>query len=763
MEFPFFSSVNSIVFPVDGVEVEQTAAVEFATRLGVSASSQSRPSADAINVAVADSEWNLGPDSPPSDKAWMWAKISSDGSGNITASNPAMLYAMVNMVLDGLTDEQQNQLGSGLLLEASFSAHRPLFDYTLTQVGRTIRDFDDEAHIASMARNGFTHVEVNGLQSHVPLEPGVPHEYYAQFYSYCAGLNHFVDSDISKGYYPLEYITANMNRLKKLAALARKYGMKPGVLMFEPRSMPEAFFKRYPTLRGGRIDHPFRSHLPRYTLAQDHPVAQEHYRQMIRNLMTQVPDLAYMSVWTNDSGAGFEHTASLYVGRNGGPYMIREWNSHEAIAKSAATSALGWMRNIRDEAARINPDFEVSLRLEPFKEEHDLLIEGMGNGLTVEVPSLLVRGYELPYAHPRYPEETSAAGSIFHDNMDPRETTILNDYRSRGFEPKMTYSCGGAFNTEPLLGIPFPKMLYRKLKALKDMGTRTASAFGGIHHMEKTPYWPNAAIIRLLQLNPDLSVDEMLQLAARNWVSDDSANDLVNLWDEVEEAVSHLPLIPLYSHFGFVWLRAWVRPLTANLEAVPKEDRAYFERFMVSTPNNPSINDLGQDVLFQLITEESGRQMTNHFDNNVLPRLKKTIDKIDSVIASASESDAAVFQDLKDRARALKCWSTTQRNTVAWVAGVYAYLASDDQSEKDKHNEFLQNMIDLDLKNSHELLDLLKNSPTEVLMLSEVGETSFIYGENICDHIERKIELTEKYRHAEPYIDRDIMWRIDFN
>ena len=309
----------------------------------------------------------------------------------------------------------------GLLIEPSFALHRPLYDQVLTQVARSARRFDAEAYIEQLARSGFTHLEVNGLATHIPFEPGVPTEFYNQFYTYCPGLNNFVDSPLTRGLYPAEYLQANLNRVKKVAALGRRYGLQPGLLCFEPRSLPEHFFQRHPTLRGARIDHPFRSHLPRYTLAQDHPVAQEHYRTMMRGMMEAVPDLDYLSVWTNDSGAGFEHTSSLYVGRNGGPYMIREWREHEQIAETAGQGVLRWMRLMQEAAAETNPDFEVSIRVEHFKVEHETIFAGMGDGLTVEAPSLLVRGYELPYHHPEYPEQVSAAGSIYHTELDDRE------------------------------------------------------------------------------------------------------------------------------------------------------------------------------------------------------------------------------------------------------------------------------------------------------------------------------------------------------
>ena len=78
-------------------------------------------------------------------------------------------------------------------------------------------------------------------------------------------------SSLNKGLYPFYYLSANLDRLKRNAALARKYGLVPGLLCFEPRSVPEEFFARYPMLRGPRVDHPFRSFKPRYTMTLDAP------------------------------------------------------------------------------------------------------------------------------------------------------------------------------------------------------------------------------------------------------------------------------------------------------------------------------------------------------------------------------------------------------------------------------------------------------------------------------------------------------------
>ena len=472
-------AIQHICFPAGGPEVESTAAQLLASHLNLTPVDCDTPG-DGLQVCLQET-WPMAPERARADAGpWMYARIKNDGTGLITASRPALLYALVNLLVDGLLDEQKAQLEQGLLLPATFDWNRPVYDTTLTQIARTARDFDPASYIEYLARTGFTHLEVNGLASPTAHEAGVPGEFYSQFYSYGPGLMQFVDSSLTRGLYDVSYQQANLNRLKKMAALGRRYGLKPGLLAYEPRTLPEAFFQKYPTLRGARVDHPFRSRMPRYTLTQDHPLARMHYRELMQNLMQAVPDLAYLSVWTNDSGSGFEHTASLYSGRNGGPYLIREWRNHDKIAKAAGESAVRWLRLMQSAAAEINPAFVVSLRIEPFKVEHDTIVEGLGDGLTLEAPSLLVRGYHLPYQHPLLPENDGIAGTMFHTTMVAEEEEQLSFYRSREIEPMVSYSPCSTFNMEPLLGIPYPRMLARKLRALKDAGIKRISATGGL-------------------------------------------------------------------------------------------------------------------------------------------------------------------------------------------------------------------------------------------------------------------------------------------
>ncbi len=751
-------ALRTVLVPAQPEPGELTAANELARLTGAALGA---PGATAgVRVGLAKRGLPAGlPAKAADESAWMWLRVTERGDGEICATHGSFLFAAVRLLAGGTTLLAREKLAAGVWLPATFGWHRPHWDACLTQYWRTARKFDPEQYVAALAESGFTHCEVNGLQAHMPVEDFVPFEYYPQFYSYCPGFNHFVDTDLTRGMWPSMYLDANVQNLRKLADLGRKYGLKPGVCMFEPRTLPERFFTKYPSLRGARVDHPFRSRLPRYTMAQDHPIVQRHFREALQKLMHYVPDLSYMSLWTNDSGAGFEHSASLYVGRNGGPYMIREWRSHDKVAQASGQSIVRFLRNLREAASGINPDFDVLLRIEPFKVEHDHIKAGMGPHVGWEAPSLLVRGYSVPYSHPKYPENHGVAGTLFHTTMDAAEKEALAQSRAQGIEPVLHYSASSPWNHEPLMGVPYPRMLHAKLKAVHETGVRRISALGGLANPAQAPYWPNPAILRAAQFFPEKPVDAVLSDFAQTLVGPAHASTLVSAWDAFEEALGGQPLVYLYCAFGFCWQRTWDRPFVPDIEAVPAAEREYYERHGCFQHNNPGLNDLGKDVLFDLITRESGAKMAADMDRAVLVPMRALIDRLGALIPTLPANVAPAFVDLRDRARAYLHWATSLRNVCAWCDCVYSYLEAKDDATRQTSMERLQKAIDLELESTRGLIELLETTRSEVLVMSGVAETTFFYGENLVEHLRTKIRLTTQYRNHPPRIDRNIFWR----
>jgi hypothetical protein len=690
-------------------------------------------------------------------------RLREDGSGVLTTSHNRCVFAAMSYLLDVLAERDVKDVAGGLTLSPAFSWNRPCYDLFLTQEGRIQHGLNRETYVRRLAECGFTHLEVNGLAFPMGLETGPKGEVYPMFYTYCPALDQFVSSTLNKGLYPSYYLSANLAYLKENAALARKYGLVPGLLSFEPRTVPEEFFARYPMLRGARVDHPFRSFKPRYTMTITHPLVREHYAEMITRLMAEVPELGYLTVWTNDSGSGFEHTKSLYVGRNGGAYMIREWRDDSDIARVAGEWALTFLRGLRDAARRVNPDFRVITRLESFYGEHDTIWRGVGDGVEVETTSLVARGWEMPYTHPRYPDSKQInGGSVYQLQFAKREKVLMADLEGRASTAHFYFAAGPHQMFAPLIGVPYPRLTHRRLKLLWNNGVRHLSQVGGTCPPELVPWNVNHEVLRRFQMDPATNIERDVAALARQWAGDDLAPSLLRAWDLAEQAILAFPNIStLYSTIGFTWYRLWVRPLVPNIEAIPREERAYYEDFMCSTPHNPNNVDLSRDVLFRLTTPDKSRVDVERIDAGVWPPLDEAIGLLGTVASTARATLGArnVIEDQMVRLQALRCWFMTQRNVAAWVAGVYGWMEASSKTDRRRHRAMLADMMKKEIANSEALMRLA-GSPVEFMATTDMGETPLVHGRNLKELLHKRIALMTRHMDDEPFIDHDYTMRM---
>jgi hypothetical protein len=247
----------------------------------------------------------------------------------LSASAPHLLYALFAKLRDEWATDRATALVQGRLLRPTFHAMAGRDELLIGRFGllkrlrETVDDDDLEATFAELARVGCSHVVVNELVSHHGYERVPQGEIYYRFYDYLPDLDQYVETKLNTCTYPTEYLQANLSRLKFMAGTAARYGLVPGFYAAHPRSVPESLLQRYPWLRGARIDHTFRSYAPRYNLSVAHPLVRWHYGELMQALLRAVPEIGFLKTLLNDSGSGFEYTASLYPSRNGGPYVVR--------------------------------------------------------------------------------------------------------------------------------------------------------------------------------------------------------------------------------------------------------------------------------------------------------------------------------------------------------------------------------------------------------------------------------------------------------
>jgi len=753
------SRIEKIILPDCQRPVYQTVAQEMQTRLSRTCTIKTG-GADGFRLLIdADSEDH--PSGGPKHVDWFYLRLEPNGTGELRVSAPHLLFSCCCQLFDWLAQRSLDDYRNGRFGEIAFRWNRPVFDCVLTQLDRTARKFDYRSHIREYARLGFSHVEVNALATPHGLEPRVPHEVLPVFYTYCAGMDQFVSSRLFKGAYPEEYLSANLNLMKTYAAEAIRYGMTPGMLSFEPRNAPDSVLQKYPMLRGARVDHPFRSLKPRFTLALAHPFVRMHYRELMQNLLREIPELGYIAITTNDSGAGFEYTRSLYAGANGGPYLIREWKSVEEVAKAAAHNAIRFFQLLRDSASEINPDFRVMIRLEPFSTERDHLLKEIGDRIDVEGASFKPVGYGAAYMHEMY-DDVAVNGTAWQTKVDSSEREFLNFLEKCGSHGHLFYSCGLHINFDPLLGIPYPFMLHEKLQSLRDLGADTIAASGGIQPPSLAPWCINREIVSLFQHQPDLPVEDALDSVAQKWVGPDLSADLLQIWKLLDKGLRAFPGLGLYSMTGMDWYRLWIRPLVPDIEKIPEKDREYYERFLLSTTHNPNRVDLDRDVLFELVGCEQAKKLAERMEKKVLPVIQETREFIHQIIAKCKD-DAKTrpfFIDLADRIEALVYWLITLRNVQIWITNVHGYLQTDDMETKKTCRENLRKMVLSEIENSQQLLDFWHRTETEFMVVSGSGESVHQLGENFGEHLAKKIALMQGHEDDEPYIDPHFMWRV---
>jgi hypothetical protein len=721
--------VSRIEIPLSGYPVERTVAdcwrKTLAPRAGIVEVSDTDPvQKGSVRIHV----WRGGFDGSA---GWFRFRLLPDGTGELTASHAHFLYTAFRRMRDDWSNDDVKMYAEG----RTVTIRLPWLegnDGFFAALPRLARHYDPETTIQELARLGCTHVSINVLSFPEAMERGVPGEIYPRFYAGSPDLDQFVTTDLTRDLYPREYLEANLALLKKNASLALAYGLTPGLTVCSPRTMPEAFFAKYPYLRGARVDHPFRSYRPRYTATLSHPLVRWHYAELMRSMMKEVPELGFLSLWTNDSGSGFEFVSTLYAGRNGGAYLIREWKSDTAIARAAGDNVLRYLRLLRDAASETNPAFRVITSLSWFGAEKDVILNGLGDRLDL-------------YLSPQDTGDARRWGQM--QALESKSSHLLNATRA-------------AANF--VLGVPCPWLVHDRLAAAVAPDIRRLAVT--FDPPSLSPWNINREVIREFQSGSSAGVDEILESTARRWCGVNEAPTLIKAWRLADHALRSFPDVPLYgTSWAFPLYRHWVRPFVPNVSAIPDSERAYYEQYMIATFNNPTLVDFSADALWILMDRRQAVSIVRTCDSLVWKPLDEAVNLLDSLLNARTQATRGteVLRDQRDRLMALRCYFRTLRNIAGWIAGVHGYMASSAPTEQAIMRSAVEATIDDELKNTQDLLQLWMTSRIDFMPVSPAGENFAFYGSNFGTLLQKKIELMKKHRHDTPFIDPNFMWRMN--
>ena len=258
---------------------------------------------------------------------------------------------------------------------------------------------------------------------------------------------------------PAGWVARNRELLLSKAAVLRELGLEAAFAGKETHLLPESFFRKYPHLRGPRVDHPRRSRQEAFAWCTDLPETREMIEWMTAELKRQVPEIQTITTGTNDAGSGLCWAAALYSGPNG-PQHCRHRGAGVRVRELMETIHRGASKGGGDVDIRItsanfwqNEDQIVALQL-PARTTlggHDPAAVSVGTLLNDAYP---VRGLLNPLAvlaaaerlsDPKTTNVTVSSTAMYARADDAPETVaklveILQEaiqHPARGFVPRL--------------------------------------------------------------------------------------------------------------------------------------------------------------------------------------------------------------------------------------------------------------------------------------------------------------------------------------
>jgi hypothetical protein len=402
------------------------------------------------------------------------------------------------------------------------------------------------------------------------------------------------------------------------------------------------------------------------------------------------------------------------------------------------------------------------LRSEMFWVEDPYLRPAVEEGIDLEVNSLVAKGFDLGYKHPKYDWAGDFNFCGLFNQCSDQESVARQEVEAKGANAHLFFNPGTFWNQEPVHAPVYPRLLHERLSALHRQGFSHAAGLTGTIAPELAPFNINQEVLRAFQNDPAMDLDAFLHNRALAWAGADEAGNLERIWRHADEAYRCYPPPVSVLSMWSTWYRILVRPFVPNFEALSEEDRAFYEDFHLGHANNRVRVDFRREVNFDFCTPDYGRLCREAITANVYPEIEHAVElaraRRDATPAGSPAN--TVFTHLYDRLAGIQCWFRTQRNVAGWVEGVHGYIEATDAATKAACRALVRDIILDEKANAKALLEHVETARTEWMLVSAVGETTFIYGENFADLLRRKIALMEGREDDEPYIDPDFMWRV---
>jgi|GEM_PF-244672 len=509
--------------------------------------------------------------------------------------------------------------------------------------------------------------------------------------------------------------------LEARCEILRRLGLKAHWASNIPQVMPEAFFTKYPLLRGPRVDQPNRSRTARFSMCVDQPETLRLYAIAVKNLLTHCPEIESFSFLTQDSGSGFCWAPSLYPGANG-PNDCKDRPMSDRVA-----SFLVSLQQAAKQAGH-----EVEINLNPITPRQWMLPTFSPEQLTAAIHQLprgiAIEGREGPDGRP-----------------------------FRGLRMSDAYSRGAFY---PVVGISVPDLrwLHQGQVAATHQKNDEHAAEPRLISLrdDEAAMAFNARLAEATAATAHGAVSERLaslHAFAASEAGEAQADHLLAVWlllDDVNQRLAALDFGDMLQ-FGHVlnrWINRPMLPFPAELSA---NDKAYYRRFLFQAKGDEQADNLIDIQAMRMFEGYGAHLLFQRVVELAQPDLEKAIAHVRAIRDAAPDANRARWDLLATRLEAATCLLRSADNMVAYQAqldrvkslGVKPeanpVLGTQNSWDRTDLMQTARNEID----NTAHLLQLLQSTKEPILDLAPTAdeETIMRLGPDLASQLKRKIDL----------------------
>ena len=565
---------------------------------------------------------------------------------------------------------------------------------------------------ARMKRHGRVQIDIGVLAQKATFELPPGGNDWHQYAAFNANLSKFIPHANIAPLYPADWVAKNRELLLAKAAILREFGLEAALSSNDTHYLPEAFFEKYPHLRGPRVDHPRRSRREEFTWCLDVPETREMIEWMTAEARRQIPELKTILVHVNDSGTGLCWAENQYSGANGPEHCRR---------RSAGLRLRDLAEAYHRGAARAGGEVDVRI----------------GGQLTTPELDDIVR---------HLPPRTYLSG---------RDPLVVGGHGASDRDPAAMGVTTMVLETYPVLGLLNPLALLTTMEQFADPKIRTFVFGTGLpwYYRADEPLETVAKLMEIAEAAMDKPTRGPLprfmrlrELAAK-WGGEKNAEKLFEAFYSLDEAIRTKPATGRYSTlYAGVSTRHITRPLLLRPQVLAPAEEAYFLPFIFNLSEAEARNDY---------TDIHGGRMTGPpWDDAAVQRFVAAIHGIAGTLEGMEDAPERVW--LRQMGASLRMWMSALQSVHHFVNGQRVRDARREQIARGPRDNFKDGpgagdpeyflwyrFQRRELDNTAELIRLLENGGLRFFAHARrpEDEDTFLFGPDVIKALDQKRRL----------------------